>query len=70
MIPINGVVTKITLEKATSNGGQPYAKFNFEAVEMLSKDEADYARTYGRKFTEMLNYDTSEITDIEEIQGQ
>jgi len=54
MIPLSGVVTKITLEKATSNGGQPYAKFSFEAVEMLSSEESAYARAYGQKFSEML----------------
>ncbi|MCL2621332.1 MAG: hypothetical protein FWD97_10410 [Defluviitaleaceae bacterium] len=63
MIPLNGVVTKITLEKATSNGGQPYAKFNFEAVEVLTPEEATYARGYGQKFSEMLgtSYDVHDV---------
>ena len=30
MIPVSGVVTKITLEKATNKTGQPYALYNFE----------------------------------------
>ncbi|MCL2621151.1 MAG: hypothetical protein FWD97_09490 [Defluviitaleaceae bacterium] len=65
MIPLNGVVTKITLEKATSNGGQLYAKFNFEAVEVLTPEEATYARGYGQKFSEMLgaSYDVDEGYD-------
>jgi len=68
MIPLNGVVTKITLEKATSNGGQPYAKFNFEAVEVLSPEEAGYARAYGMKFSEMLGagYDVDEVYESSE----
>jgi hypothetical protein len=55
MIPLCGVVTKITLEKATSNGGQPYAKFIFEAVETLKPEEAEYARINGQKFSDMVN---------------
>ena len=71
MIPLSGVVTKITLEKATSNGGQPYAKFIFEAVERLSPDEAAYAKAYGQKFSEMLGathevYDYQAVSDIGE----
>jgi hypothetical protein len=69
MIPLNGVVTKITLEKATSNGGQPYAKFNFEAVNLLSQDEAAYARAYGTKFSEMLSssHDIQDSIDYHSI---
>jgi len=55
MIPFYGVVTRITLEKATSKGGQPYAQFSFEAVNLLSKEEADSARNFGQKFAEMVN---------------
>jgi len=71
MIPLNGVVTKVTLEKATSNGGQPYAKFNFEAVEVLSPEEASHARAYGQKFSEMLSagHDVGEVYEAPEYQG-
>jgi len=55
MIPLCGVVTKITLEKVTSTGGQPYAKYNFEAVDTLSHEETANARSYGQKFAEMVN---------------
>jgi len=70
MIPICGIVTKISLEKATSKGGQPYAKFNFEAVEQLSPKEASYAKAYGQKFTDMLSvdYDVQEVYDVGDIQ--
>jgi len=55
MIPISGVVTRITLEKATSRDGMPYATYSFEAVSTLSHDEAANARAFGQKFVEVLN---------------
>lgn len=63
MIPINGAITKISLEKATSKGGQQYGQFSFEAIEMLTKEEADYAKAYGQKFSEMLSivYEAEEV---------
>ena len=42
--PINGVVTRITLEKATSKSGKPYALFNFETVGILDSEEAALAK--------------------------
>ena len=66
MIPLSGVVTRITLEKATSKGGQPYAQFNFEAVNILEPDEASYAKAYGKKFSDMLhvNYESETMTAV------
>ena len=55
LTPISSVVTKITLEKATSKQGKPYALFNFEAVSMLTPEEADHARTFGQQFMEIVN---------------
>ena len=55
LTPISGVVTKITLERATSKGGKPYALFRFEAVSKLSPDEAAKARSYARQFREIVN---------------
>ena len=55
MIPVSGVVTKITLEKTTNKTGQPYALYNFEAVEALSTEEAENARNFGKKFMELVN---------------
>ncbi|MCL2619882.1 MAG: hypothetical protein FWD97_02965 [Defluviitaleaceae bacterium] len=71
MIPLNSVVTKITLEKATSNGGQPYAKFNFEAVEVLSPEEASHARAYGQTFSDMLSatHDAYDVDGVYEGSG-
>ena len=60
MIPISGVVTKITLEKAVNKTGQPYAVYNFEAVETLPKEQADNARAFGSKFMEIVNAKTLE----------
>ena len=55
LTPISSVVTKITLEKATSKGGKPYALFNFEAVSRLSPEEAANAKTYAKQFMEIVN---------------
>ena len=55
MIPVSGVVTKISLEKTTNKSGQPYALYNFEAVEVLSEEEAENVRNFGKKFMELVN---------------
>ena len=55
MTPISGVVTRITLEKATSKGGKPYALFNFEAVSVLDPEESARAKTYAKQFMEAVN---------------
>jgi hypothetical protein len=57
MIPLNGVVTKITLEKATSKQGKPYALYSFEAVSMLSHEETLAAKAFGQRFMEIINAD-------------
>ena len=55
LTPLSSVVTKITLEKATSKGGRPYALFNFEAVSVLGSQEAAQARAFGQQFMEIVN---------------
>ena len=55
LTPISNVVTKITLEKVTSKGGKPYALFNFEAVNVLSPEEAAQAKAYAQQFMEIVN---------------
>lgn len=55
LTPVSGVVTRITLERATSKGGKPYALFNFEAVSTLSPDEAANARAFAKQFMEIVN---------------
>ena len=55
LTPLNSVVTKITLQKATSKAGEPYALFNFEAVSVLDPEEAVHAKTYARQFMEIVN---------------
>jgi len=55
MIPVCGVVTRITLERATNKTGQAYAQFSFEAINLLKPDEAVNAKMFGQKFTEILN---------------
>ena len=54
LTPISSVVTKITLERATSKGGKPYALFNFEAVNALSPEEAAHTREYARQFMDIV----------------
>ena len=55
LTPLNGVVTKITLEKATSKAGKPYALFNFEAVSTLGPEEAAHARAFAEQFMEIVD---------------
>ena len=55
LTPLNGVVTKITLERATSKAGKPYALFNFEAVSVLGPEEAAHARTFSEQFMEIVD---------------
>ena len=55
LTPLNGVVTKITLEKATSKAGKPYALFNFEAVSVLRPEEAAHARAFAEQFMEIVD---------------
>ena len=65
MIPLSGVVTRITLEKATSRDGKPYALYNFEAVNTLSPDETSMAKAFGQKFMEILTADDIGSTIVE-----
>ena len=55
LTPISSVVTKITLEKATSKAGKPFALFNFEAVNVLSAADAANAKEYARQFMELVS---------------
>ena len=55
LTPLSGVVTRITLEKATSSAGKPFALFNFEAVSMLSPEEAATAKAFGQQFMENVS---------------
>ena len=55
LVPVNSVVTKISLEKATSKAGKPYALFNFEAVSILSPQEAEHAKAYARQLMDSVS---------------
>lgn len=55
MTPLSSVVTKITLEKATSREGKPYALFHFDAVQILDQETAAKAREFGKQFMEFVN---------------
>lgn len=65
MIPLSGVVTKITLEKTTNKTGQAYSLYNFEAVSTLSPEETANARAFGQQFMEILNAADIEM-DVQE----
>jgi len=55
LTPINGVVTRITLERATSRGGKPFALFKFEAADTLDMDTTMQAKAYAQQFMEIVN---------------
>ena len=55
LTPINGVVTKISLEKATNKTGKPYASYHFEAVSILAPEEAAQAKAFAQQFMETVN---------------
>lgn len=55
LTPISGVVTKITLEKATSKTGKPYAQFRFEAVNVLDTEDAAKAKRFSQHFMEFVS---------------
>ena len=55
LVPVNSVVTRITLEKAASKAGKPYALFNFEAVSLLTPQEAEHAKAYARQLMDSVN---------------
>lgn len=54
MISLSSVVTRISLEKATSKQGKPFALYNFEAVGTLSAEETAAAKTFAQKFADIL----------------
>jgi len=55
LTPLSSVVTKITLDKATSKQGKPYALFNFQTAGVLSPEEAAQAKSFGQQFMEIVN---------------
>ena len=62
LTPLSSVVTKITLEKATSREGKPYALFHFDAVEVLGSEEAEKVREFGRQFMDIVH-----ASDVEPV---
>ena len=55
LTPINGVITRISLERATSKGGKPFALFKFEAVSALDVDTTIQAKAYAQQFVEIAS---------------
>jgi len=66
MMPLSGVVTRITLDKATSKSGKPYALYNFEVVNVLDSEEAVQARAFGQQFMALVDAANIE-KDINEV---
>lgn len=55
MLPLSGVVTRITLDKTTNKSGQPYAIYNFEVADVLPADEAAKAKAFGEGFMAIMD---------------
>ncbi len=55
MLPLSGVVTRITLDKATSKAGKPYALYSFDVVSILDPEEAAQARAFGQQFMKLVD---------------
>ena len=55
LTPLNGVVTRITLERATSRGGKPFALFKFEVGSTLDMDTTVQAKAYAQQFMEIVS---------------
>lgn len=55
MLPLSGVVTRITLDKTTNKSGQPYSIYNFEVADVLTADEAAKAKAFGESFMAVVN---------------
>ncbi len=55
MLPVSGVVTKITLEKTTNKAGQPYSVYNFEAIDVLPADSAAKASAFAKGFMKIVD---------------
>ena len=66
LCPINGVVTKITLDRATSKAGKPYALFNFETVSILTPEETALAKKYAKQFMDIVNTDAL-VPELSEV---
>ncbi len=55
MLPLSGVVTKITLDKTTNKAGQPYSVYSFEAVEELNSEDTEKAKAFGKNLMSVLD---------------
>jgi len=63
LTPINGVVTKISLEKTTNKTGKPYALYHFEVINELSSEEAAQTKMFAQQFMEIVNASVSSLYD-------
>ena len=59
ILPLSGVVTKITLDKTTNKAGQPYSVYSFEAVDVLSPEDVARAKAFGEEFMAVMDSEDS-----------
>lgn len=64
MYPIYGVVTKITLEKATNKTGQSYGKFKFQVDKVLGNDEINAMKNYSKNMMNLLTETSEDLKSI------
>lgn len=64
MYPLYGVVTKITLEKATNKTGQSYAKFKFQVDKVLSNEEMQSMKSYSKNMMDILTANPENLKNI------
>jgi len=64
-VPYWGVTTKITLQPATSEGGDDYAKMQFAMGRMLNAQEVGVLKPYQARMSEMLAPMTVDTADYE-----
>ncbi len=64
MLPIYGVVTKITLEKTTNKTGQAYAKFKFQVDKKLSHEEVNGMKMFSKSIVSVLKENVEEVSKI------
>lgn len=65
MLPVNSVVTHISLEKKVSRSGQTYASYAFEMVEELSAEQSELAWAYSRQLmTAIVTEESNMAKDV------
>ncbi len=64
LLPIYGVVTKVTLEKTTNRTGQAYAKFKFQVVKKLTNEEVNGMKVFSQNMVRVLRENIDDVSKI------